>query len=169
MMIAPRCRVTVFLAVAALSLAACSKEEPVKPEPPAAKAPVVVPVEIVSTTGDDVAETVRREVVRARADKRDLLVYVGATWCEPCQYFHKAAAAGQLNATFPGLRLVEFDLDRDKEALERAGYSSKMIPLFAVPRDDGSGSGEQIEGSIKGPGAVQQIAPRLKELLSKNH
>ena len=66
-----------------------------------------------------------------------------------------------------GLRLVEFDLDRDKEALERAGYRSRMIPLFAVPRDDGSGSGEQIEGSIKGPSAVQQIAPRLQALLSK--
>jgi hypothetical protein len=36
-----------------------------------------------------------------------------------------------------------------------------------VPRDDGSGSGEQIEGSIKGPGAVAQITPRLRELLSK--
>jgi thiol-disulfide isomerase/thioredoxin len=163
---ASRFRVAVFAAATSLGAAACSKEEPVKPEPPAAKAPSV-PVEIVKTTGDDVAETVRREVVRAKADKRELLVYVGAKWCEPCQYFHNAAAAGQLDATFPGLRLVEFDLDRDKEALDRAGYSSRMIPLFAVPRDDGSGSGEQIEGSIKGPGAVSQIAPRLKELLSK--
>lgn len=157
-------RVAVF--AAASLAAACSKEEPVRPEPPAAKA-AFVPVEIVKTTGDDVAETVRREVARAKADKRELLVYVGAKWCEPCQYFHDAATAGQLDATFPGLRLVEFDLDRDKEALDRAGYSSRMIPLFAVPREDGSGSGEQIEGSIKGPSAVQQIAPRLKELLSK--
>ena len=163
---ARRWRVAIFFA-AALALGACGKDEPVKPEPPVAKAPVI-PVEIVKTTGDDVAETVRREVVRAKADKRDLLVYVGATWCEPCQYFHNAAAAGQLDATFPGLRLVEFDLDRDKEALERAGYSSRMIPLFAAPRDDGSGSGEQIEGSIKGPGAVAQITPRLQELIAKH-
>lgn len=158
MMKTPRWRLALF--AAASLLAACSKEEPVKSEPAA-------PVEIIKTTGADVAETVRREVVRAKADKRDLLVYVGATWCEPCQYFHNAAAAGELNATFPGLRLVEFDLDRDREALQRAGYGSTMIPLFALPREDGSGSGEQIEGSIKGPGAVAQIAPRLKELLSK--
>jgi thiol-disulfide isomerase/thioredoxin len=151
-----------------LALSACSKPEQaaVKPEPSAAK-PAVVPVELVKTTGDDVAETVRREVVRAKADKRDLLVYVGATWCEPCQYFHKAAAAGELDTTFPGLRLVEFDLDRDRDSLIRAGYISKMIPQFAVPRDDGSSSGEQIEGSIKGPRAVEQITPRLKALLSK--
>jgi thiol:disulfide interchange protein len=151
---------------AALALGACTRTEPVKPEPPAETAPVT-PVEIVKTTGEDVAETVRREVVRAKADRVDVLVYVGATWCEPCQYFHNAAAAGKLDATFPGLRLVEFDLDRDKEALERAGYSSKMIPLFAVPRDDGSSSGEQIEGSIKGPAAVAQITPRLQDLLRK--
>lgn len=163
---APLWRLAICFA-AALALGACSKDEAAKPEPAAAKAPPV-PVEIVKTTGDDVAETVRREVVRAKADKRELLVYVGAKWCEPCQYFHNAAAAGQLDATFPGLRLVEFDLDRDAEALARAGYSSKMIPLFAVPRDDGSGSGEQIEGSIKGPGAVSQIAPRLQALLSKH-
>jgi hypothetical protein len=162
---APRLRVAI-LAAAALVAGACSKEEPIKQEPPAAKA-VATHVEIVKTTGDDVQETVRREVVRAKADKRDLIVYVGATWCEPCQYFHNAAAAGELDGAFPTLRLVEFDLDRDREALDRAGYSSKMIPLFALPREDGSGSAAQIEGSIKGPAAVQQIAPRLKELLSK--
>lgn len=164
---APQWRLAVCVAAASLAAAACGKkEEPVKPEPPAAKAPAL-PVEIVKATGDDVAETVRREVVRAKADRRELLVYVGATWCEPCQYFHDAAAAGQLDATFPGLRLVEFDLDRDKEALARAGYTSKMIPLFALPREDGSGSGEQIEGSIKGPDAVQNISPRLQSLLAK--
>jgi thiol-disulfide isomerase/thioredoxin len=156
---APRWRLALF--AAASLVAACSKEEPT----PVKEA--VLHVETIKTTGDDVAETVRREVVRAKADKRDVIVYVGATWCEPCQYFHNAAAAGELDGAFPGLRLVEFDLDRDREALARAGYASKMIPLFALPREDGSGSGEQIEGSIKGPGAVAQITPRLKELLGK--
>ncbi len=159
MMRAPRRRLALF--ASALLLAACSKEQPT----PVKEA--VLHVETIKTTGDDVAETVRREVVRAKADKRDVIVYVGAAWCEPCQYFHNAAAAGELDGAFPGLRLVEFDLDRDREALARAGYASKMIPLFALPREDGSGSGEQIEGSIKGPGAVAQITPRLKELLGK--
>jgi hypothetical protein len=115
----------------------------------------------------DVQELVRRELARAKNDGHRLLVYVGAAWCEPCQRFHHAARNGQVDALFPGLRLIEFDLDRDKERLEAAGYKSKMIPLFAVPREDGTGSGEQIEGSIKGPGAVDQIAPRLQALLGK--
>jgi thiol-disulfide isomerase/thioredoxin len=155
----------VTLLVAASLVAACRKEAPIKPDLPSLA--VASHVEIVKTTGADVAETVRREVARSKADKREVLVYVGATWCEPCQYFHDAAAAGELDGAFPGLRLVEFDLDRDREALARAGYASRMIPLFALPREDGSGSGEQIEGSIKGPGAVAQITPRLKALLGK--
>jgi thiol:disulfide interchange protein len=161
-----RSRGGIAVAVAALLASGCRADPPIQREEPAAKA-APAPVEIVKTTGQDVAETVRREVVRARADKREVIVYVGAAWCEPCQYFHNAAAAGELDAAFPGLRLVEFDLDRDREALARAGYASQMIPLFALPREDGSGSGEQIEGSIKGPGAVPQITPRLTALLSK--
>lgn len=117
--------------------------------------------------GEDAAALVRRELERARADGGDLVVYVGATWCEPCQRFHAAAAAGELDATFPGLRLVEFDLDRDEARLRAAGYASKMIPLFAVPGPDGRASGLQIEGSIKGDGAVAQIAPRLRALLER--
>jgi hypothetical protein len=132
------------------------------------RSPASTRVEIVlAKESDDVKATVARELHRAKADGRDLLVYVGATWCEPCQRFHDAAAAGELDRVFPALRLLEFDLDRDRERLKEAGYASKMIPLFALPREDGTGSGEQIAGSVKGAGAVDEITPRLRELLEK--
>ena len=127
-----------------------------------------MPVETVTAPeAGEVQEIVRQELVRAKNEGRRLIVYVGAKWCEPCQRFHDAAKAGQLDAAFPGLRLLEFDLDRDRDRLEKAGYASRMIPLFALPRADGTGSGEQIEGSIKGAGAVDQITPRLRALLAK--
>lgn len=154
-----------LLLSAALALAACKAEEPAprREDPP----PKPLPVEIVpAPASGDVAEIVQREGSRARADGRPLLVYVGASWCEPCQRFHNAAKEGQVDALFPGLRLVEFDLTRDRDRLDKAGYASKMIPLFAVPREDGTASGKQIEGSIKGPGAVAEITPRLKALLA---
>jgi thiol-disulfide isomerase/thioredoxin len=145
-------------------VAGCGRDEPA----PAPAKPLPVPVEIMAAPPEgEVPTIVQREFARAKDERRTLLVYVGATWCEPCKRFHDAAAAGQLDATFPGLRLVEFDLDRDHDRLERAGYASRMIPLFAVPRADGTGSGQQIEGSIKGEGAVNQIAPRLSALLAK--
>src|SRR6185503_15229269 len=98
-------------------------------------------------TGEDVATIVRPELERARKDGKDLLVYVGATWCEPCQRFHHAAEKGELDAVFPRLRVLEFDLDRDGERLAVAGYVSKLIPLFVAPNDDGTASARRIEGS----------------------
>jgi hypothetical protein len=113
----------------------------------------------------DVDEIVRGALVRAAAEKRTLVVYVGATWCEPCRYFHEAAARGDLDAELPAVTLLDFDLDRDRERLAMAGYVSKYIPLFALPRADGQASGKQIEGGIKGDGAVGYIVPRLVAML----
>ena len=143
------------LAVLLLVLTACADAEP-KPRK----------VEVVAApAAGDVAELVRAEL--ARATGRDLVVYVGAHWCEPCRRFHEAVAAGKLDGELPKLRLLEFDLDRDRERLAAAGYVSNLIPLFALPGPDGRASGRQIEGSIKGEGAAHQIAPRLGELVKK--
>jgi thiol-disulfide isomerase/thioredoxin len=116
----------------------------------------------------DVAVEVKGELARARADGRRLLVYVGATWCEPCRRFHEAASAGKLDQRFGALRLLEFDFDRDGERLRAAGYVSHYIPLFAAPAADGRASGRQIQGSVKGDGAVGEIAPRLESLLRES-
>jgi len=115
----------------------------------------------------DIAVYVAPQIVRAEAHHKKLLVYVGAAWCEPCRRFHEAAAAGQLDDAFGDLRLVMFDLDRDEQALAAAGYRSELIPLFALPKPDGRSSGKQIEGSIKGAGAVAQIAPNLRALVGE--
>jgi hypothetical protein len=113
----------------------------------------------------DVASVVRTTLAEAHASGRSLVVYEGATWCEPCQRFHHAVDAGELDAAFPRLTILGFDADRDGEALASAGYTSRLIPLLAVPGADGRASGKQIEGSIKGPGAVGEITPRLRALL----
>jgi thiol-disulfide isomerase/thioredoxin len=113
----------------------------------------------------DVEPLVRDALAKATAEKRRLVVYVGATWCEPCQHFHEAAERGELDTTFPDLTVLVFDLDRDGERLASAGYVSRYIPAFAIPNADGTSSGKQVEGGIKGMGAVAYIAPRLKNLL----
>lgn len=116
---------------------------------------------------DEVAPLVARELAAARAQGKQLVVYVGASWCEPCTRFHEAAAAGSLDDTFPRLRLLVFDFDRDHDALDRAGYTSELIPLFVVPADDGRATGRHIEGGVKGDTAVGEITPRLRALLDK--
>jgi thiol-disulfide isomerase/thioredoxin len=113
----------------------------------------------------DVEDIVRGTLSQAAADGRRLVVYVGAKWCEPCQRFHHAAERGELDGVFGDLQILVFDLDRDNERLASAGYVSKLIPLFALPGPDGRASGKQVEGGIKGEGAVGNIAPRLKQML----
>ena len=113
------------------------------------------------------AEAIAAERAKAVQDGKQLLVYVGATWCEPCQRFHEAAQNGELDTTFGQLRLMMFDNDRDGDRLRYAGYIYEMIPMFAVPRADGMASGQQIEGGINSDAAVDEIRPRLQQLVGQ--
>jgi hypothetical protein len=161
--------ISVTLALA--GSAACKDDPPPAPSAgtkPAASTPAApaghVQMEDAPAAGD-VEPLVRDALSRASAAKRRLIVYAGATWCEPCKRFHHAAEQGELDAAFPDLNILVFDMDRDGERLASAGYYSKLIPLFALPAADGSSSGKQIEGGIKGDGAVAYLTPRLKGLL----
>jgi thiol-disulfide isomerase/thioredoxin len=120
---------------------------------------------VTPSASGEVADIVREELTQAKAENRRVLVYVGATWCEPCQRFHHAAEQGLLDKDFPNLTFVEFDADRDMKRLLASGYGSQYIPFFAVPRADGRASGKHMQGSVKGEGAVVDIKVRLKELL----
>ncbi len=109
---------------------------------------------------------VQQHLEEADASGKRVLVYVGASWCEPCQRFHKALASGDLDEVLAGTKFIEFDADRDLAELRAAGYASKYIPLFSVPDQSGHASGRAVEGSIKGEGAVREyLVPRLLALL----
>jgi thiol-disulfide isomerase/thioredoxin len=157
------------LALWAAAIAGCRGDDAEKPraEPGAVKAPGKAEIVLAPEGGDEVRALVRAEMDRAKRDGRDLVVYVGAPWCEPCKRFHDAVNAGELDATFPGLRLLEFDQDRDEARLAAAGYASRMIPLFVVPARDGEGSELRFAGSVKGERAVEVIVPRLQTLLAQ--
>lgn len=123
-------------------------------------------IELVSApAGGDVASLVRDQLSIADRDHRRLVVYVSASWCEPCKHFQNAVESGQLDVEFGDLRLLKFDFDRDEARLRKAGYRSEMIPLFAIPEPSGRGGDRMMSGSIKGPGAVDNIRPRLHRLL----
>jgi hypothetical protein len=162
---------SVALSLVVLSLlAGCRMQEgdstPPDPSPPAASNDRVLVVH--PPAQGEIAPIVRSEYDKAGAAGRQLVVYLGAVWCEPCQRFHHAVEHGDLDATFPKLTLLEFDADRDSERLRVAGYSSRYIPLFALPKADGTSSGKQVEGGIKGDGAVSYVSDKLKGLLAKN-
>ncbi len=158
------------------ALVACKVQED-SPSPPTASsanpAGTAVPVAashvkvVHAPLQGDVAEIVRGELGRSQGEGRKVVVYVGATWCEPCQRFHHAVERGELDSTFPDLTLVDFDLDRDGERLATADYVSRYIPLLALPKPDGRASGQQVEGGVKGDEAVAYVSGRLKGLLGR--
>jgi thiol-disulfide isomerase/thioredoxin len=125
-------------------------------------------VVLIDAPGSGAVPPIVREAAGAAVrEHRTLVVYVGASWCEPCQRFRDAVAKGELDATLSDVALLEFDFDRDHERLATAGYVSKYIPLLALPAPDGSASGKQIEGGVKGEGAVGFIVPRLRAMLAE--
>ncbi len=116
-------------------------------------------------SGANVAALIADVAAKEAASGRQLVVYVGAAWCEPCRRFHAAAETGTLDASFPTLTLLEFDMDADRDRLATAGYTPRLIPLFAIPKANGTASGRSFEGSVKGDGAVSEIVPKLTALL----
>lgn len=154
------------LALVALTLlSACRPNAPADDHAVQMRAPSRAHIRFQAAGEGDVATQVQSFVRAAHAERRTPLVYVGATWCEPCRYFHDAAERGELDAEFPPMALLEFDQDTDGSRLAAAGYGSRMIPLFVVPAEDGRGGSQRIEGSIHGPGSPAQIAPRLRAIL----
>ena len=140
-----------------LALVACSRGEPVASGSK---------VEILTAPAGSAATYIASEVARGARDGVPVLVYVGATWCEPCRDFHAAATAGTLDAALAPIRFLEFDLDRDGDRLAAAGYRSSFVPLFARPAPDGTASGAQTDGVKQGGAYVEQLTPRIQALVT---
>jgi thiol-disulfide isomerase/thioredoxin len=135
------------------------------PTPVEQAATVAKPRFVPAAESGDAAEQVRTVV--GAAEDEEVVVYVGASWCEPCQAFHAALERGDLDASLGGVKFLEFDADRDRARLEAAGYGGRLIPRFALPGADGRFGGKKIEGGIKGDGAVDNILGRLLPLLGR--
>jgi thiol:disulfide interchange protein len=168
-------RALVFSSLSVFAVGACKGRQSAQREPPvagvvAAAAPVKsrAKPELThrSAPPAPLEQFVQQHVEEADASGKRVLVYVGASWCEPCQRFHKALESGQLDEELAGTKFIEFDADRDRAELRAAGYASKYIPLFSVPDQSGHASGRAIEGSIKGDAGVREnLVPRLVALL----
>lgn len=98
---------------------------------------------------------------------RPVILYVGATWCEPCVRFHDALESGALDADLANAVFLEFDFDQHGALLGASDLAceSKLVPLFSRANADGTCSGRRAEGGVKGEAAVPSIVPRVKKLL----
>jgi len=114
-----------------------------------------------------IEKLVLEKVAASKAVDRTLVVYAGASWCEPCRRFHEAAERGDLNAQFGDVDFLAFDVDIDNERLAYGNYDTATIPMIALPGDDGKASPKIMSRPVKGQGGGPEKYPRLKALLGR--
>lgn len=118
-------------------------------------------LEVVEATQDtDGPSLIRSKRLQAKADGRVLVVYVGATWCEPCKRFKEEIASGRLDERYGKLRLLAFDADKDGDRLAAAGYTYRFIPFVALPGADGQPTDTQ-QATGKGGAAWRELLGKL--------
>lgn len=158
-------RATLCLGVVAMLGCKTEAAQPSPPPESTATTTGAKKVDMKAAPAGDVANLVVAEVARAKAAGRKVIVYVGASWCEPCRNFHHAAEKGELDTVLADVTFIEFDADRDSERLAKAGYTSTYIPLFVVPDASGKASAKRVEGGIKGDGAVAFLTKKIRAIL----
>ena len=161
-------------ALLALLLCACRKDSAQQTAPQdkmrvASTAKGVPELRAVSLLpGTDAAVMIEASAAQAAQEGKKLVVYIGATWCEPCLAWHDAVAQGKAGP-LPAVQFLEFDLDKDGETLARAGYATRMVPYFARPGRDGRASSVQFAGVRKGGDYVAEIRARRESSCTRRH
>ncbi len=121
---------------------------------------------VVASQDTDALSLVRTERLKAKAEGRVLIVYVGATWCEPCKRFKEEVHTGRLDEKLPKLTLLAFDADRDTDRLAAAGYRFQFIPFVALAGADGHPTDTQ-EARGKGSNAWRELIAKLETWQAK--
>lgn len=118
-------------------------------------------VKVVEATQDSDALTlIRTRRLEAKAESRVLVVYVGATWCEPCKKFKAEVQSGRLDDRLGKVTLLAFDADKDGDRLGASGYTYKFVPFVALPAADGHPADTQ-EATGKGGQAWRELLGKL--------
>jgi thiol-disulfide isomerase/thioredoxin len=118
-------------------------------------------LKIVEATADsDAVSLIRTKRLEAKAESRVLVVYIGATWCEPCKKFKAEMAAGRLDDRLGKTTLLAFDADRDMDRLGSAGYTFRFVPFVALPGADGHPADSQ-QATGKGGEAWRELLGKL--------
>ena len=104
----------------------------------------------------DALSLIRTKRLEAKAEGRVLVVYVGATWCDPCKKMKAEMEAGRLDARLGKTTFLAFDADKDQDRLASVGYTFKFIPYVALPGADGRPT-ETAEARGKGADAYKEI------------
>jgi thiol-disulfide isomerase/thioredoxin len=148
--------------------ASASADPPATPDaapPPPAHDPKTVRL-VAAAQDTDALSQIRTMRLEAKKDGRVLVVYVSASWCEPCRKFKDEIHSGRLDERLAKTTLLAFDADRDGDRLGGLGYSFKFIPFIALPGPDGRPTDSQ-EARGKGGQAWKELLGKLDDWQAK--
>ena len=118
-------------------------------------------VKVIDANPDsDALSLVRAKRLEAKAEGRVLVVYVSATWCEPCKRLKAELDSGRLDDRLAKVTLLAFDADKDGDRLGAAGYSYRFVPYVALPGADGHPA-ESQQATGKGGEAWRELLGKL--------
>ena len=118
-------------------------------------------VKVIEANADsDALSLVRAKRLEAKAEGRVLVVYVSATWCEPCKRFKAELDSGRLDDRLAKVTLLAFDADKDGDRLAAAGYTYRFVPFVALPGADGHPADSQ-QATGKGGEAWRELLGKL--------
>jgi len=140
-----------------------AKAEPVTvtAAPSASALPTTSRLRVVEADAEEgAASLIRTKRLEAKAEGRTLVVFVSATWCEPCKRFKAEIASGRLDARLGKTTLLAFDADRDGDRLGAAGYTFRFVPFVALPAANGSPA-ERFEAAGDGSEVWRPILTTL--------
>ena len=117
--------------------------------------------------GGSLAASVKGEVAKALAAGKKPVVYIGATWCPPCQAIKRYKSDPQMAAAFAGTHIIELDVD-DWTAPDLAalGYKAASVPVFIAVDKDGKAKGPTIDGGAWGDNIPANMAPPLTKFFA---
>ena len=117
--------------------------------------------------GASLAGKIKARVADAEKAKLKPVVYVGATWCEPCLAIKKHRDDPRMKEAFTGVAIIEVDMDQWKsEQFAELNMKPSAIPVFYAVGSDGKATGKEIDGGAWGDNIPENMAPPLKRFFS---
>lgn len=87
------------------------------------------------------------------------VLYVGATWCQPCKLLLEHRDDPRVAHALRGTYTVEIDFDDWTVAeMSAAGYGVQAVPMFFAIGADGKAAGPRLDGAAWGSDAEHMAA-----------
>jgi hypothetical protein len=131
------------------------------------KAPERVVLHDVAVADGPLVDALTRESKKAAERHEKPFVYIGATWCGPCNAIKKNLDRPLLVDAFRGAYVIHLDFDSWEDKLPAAGLAHDSVPVFFALDTAGRPTGRLVDGSAWGNDTPENIAPVLKAFFGK--